>query len=158
MVANLSELVRLTKAQIKPAAEMLNRAFQDDQLLTYLFPDASQRKKRSHYIFELRVRLGVTYGEVYAISPNLEAVAVWLPLEKADTMLWSKIQSEEATLSSRIGEEAYSRRRSFGDCASSLHKRHAPFAHWYLPQQRNQPPTDYGFHHRFWAEWSISGL
>ena len=132
MAADLNSLVRLTKAEIKPASEMFARAFHDDPLLIYFLPDAAKRKNVSHYIFELRVRLGVTYGEVYATSPNLEGVAVWLFSEGADAAPWRRVRGGGSSLSSKIGEEAYSRRRSFGDYASSLHKRHAPFPHWYL--------------------------
>ena len=83
MGADLNDLVRLTKAQIKPAAETLVQAFQDDPLIAYFIPDASERNNKSPYIFHLLIRYGLLYGEVYAISPNLEGVAVWLPSEKA---------------------------------------------------------------------------
>jgi len=72
MVADLNKLVRLTKSQIKPAAEMVARAFQDDPLFAYFISDALERKNKLHHLFERLIRYGVLYGEVYAISPNLE--------------------------------------------------------------------------------------
>ena len=38
--------VRLTKAQVQPASQVLARAFQDDALFAHLIPDTSERKKK----------------------------------------------------------------------------------------------------------------
>ena len=45
-------------------------------LFAFFIPDASERKNKSHYIFEFLIRYGVLYGEAYATSSNLEGVAV----------------------------------------------------------------------------------
>jgi len=132
MVADLSNLVRLQKSQIKPAAEMLTRAFQDDPLSAYFIPDASERKNKSPYIFQVLIRYGILYGEVYATSPNLEGVAAWLPSEKADMALWRSIWSGGLSILFKLGIKALRRQLAFADCAYSIHKRHAPFRHWFL--------------------------
>ena len=46
MVLFSNNLIHLDKAQIKPAAEMLARAFQDDPLYTYFFPTTIERKNK----------------------------------------------------------------------------------------------------------------
>jgi len=150
MVADLKNLVRLEESHIELAGEMLGRAFHDDPLLSYFFPDASQRKSQSRYLFGFRVGLGITYGEVYATSPNLEGVAVWLPYGDADTMPWEKGRYGAGSLSSKIDREAYSRRQSFGDYSSLLHKRYAPSAHWYLACIGVEP--------QFWGKGYASAL
>lgn len=132
MAADLNSLIRLDDSHIKPAGKMFARAFQDDPLLVYFFPDAVQRRDISHHIFELRVNLGVTYGEVYASSPALEAVAVWLPYGEGDVTPWERDRFGADLLSSRLDSEACSRRQSFGEYASSLHRRCVPSPHWYL--------------------------
>jgi len=52
MIADLSSLIILTKAQIKRTAEMLARAFQNDPMCTYWIPDATERKNKSRFVLE----------------------------------------------------------------------------------------------------------
>lgn len=132
MATDLSALVRLTKAQVKPAAEMMARAFQDYPLFVYFLPDASERKKKSTYDFQSLIGYGLLYGEVYATSPNLEGVAVWLPSGKVSMTLWRNIRSGRLFMLFRLGIKFFLKHRSFGDYISSIHKRHAPFPHWTL--------------------------
>jgi len=132
MIADLSSLVRLTKAQIKPAAEMLARALQNDPACTYCIPNTTERKNKSHILFENMVRFGVLYGEVYATSHNLEGVVSWVPSDKADLTIWRIIRSGYFSILFRLGRKNVSRIMSYGDYASLMHKRHAPFRHWYL--------------------------
>lgn len=132
MVANLKDLVRLNKAQVKSVAEMMARAFQDTSISAYFFPDVSERKKKAPYTFQSMIRYGLLYGEVYATSLNLEGVAVWLPSDKVHRTLWRNIRSGNLPISFKVGKEALSRQRTFGEYVSSIHKRHVPFAHWYL--------------------------
>jgi ribosomal protein S18 acetylase RimI-like enzyme len=132
MVADLNHLVRLNTSQIKPAAEMLARAFQDYPLNYYFIPDASERGNKLHYIYEKFIRSGVLYGEVYATSPNLEGVAAWLPSEKVDVMLWRVIRTGTFSLLFRFGKGFISRQLPVGKYISLKHKRHTPFRHWFL--------------------------
>ena len=132
MVDDLNNLVRLQKSQIKPVGEMLARAFQDDPLSAYIIPDASRRENMLPYGFEFVVRLGVSYGEVYATSPNLEGIAAWLPSEKANMTLWRMIRNGALPLCFRFGKQTILRQSHVFNFTSSMHKRHAPFRHWYL--------------------------
>ena len=123
--------VRLGRSQIKAAGAMLARAFYDDPFSVYLIPDDSRRGKLLPYIFEFSTRFGASYGEVYATSPNLEGVAVWLPSEKADMTLWRVMRNGGLSLLPRLGGDLI-RRLPALNSISSLRKRHAPFRHWYL--------------------------
>ena len=132
MIPDLNNLVRLKESQIKPAAEMLGRAFQDDPLSGYFFPDAVKRKNKLPYIFKFLIRYGVLYGEVYATSPNLEGVAVWLPPGKVDMTLRRMIWSGDFSILFNLGVKFISRQRSITKYIFSMHKCHAPFRHWFL--------------------------
>lgn len=132
MTADPNNLVRLQKFQIKPASEMLTRAFQDYPLSPYFFPDASQREKKLYYGFEFLVRLSISYGEAYATSPLLEGVAVWLPPDKAGITKWTAIRHGGLSLVFRLGMKSTMRKFSVGRFTSSIHKRHMPLPHWYL--------------------------
>ena len=131
MVFDLGSLVRLQPSQAKLAGEMLSRVFQDDPIVSYYFPNACRRGNRLIYMFEFLVRLGISCGEVYATSPGLEGVAIWLP-PKATMTLWKVIRSGGLSLLLKIGVNFVLRGWSTGRLFSSLRKRHAPFPHWYL--------------------------
>ena len=132
MTVDLNNLFRLTKTQIKPAAEMMARAFHDDPGVVYYIPDVSERKNRSTYFFQFMIRYALLYGEVYATSPNLEGVAAWLPSEKVHMTLWRVIRSRGLSMQLKPGRKTASQVGSFGDYVLSIHKRHAPFRHCYL--------------------------
>ena len=131
-IADLDKLVRLTKAQVKPASGMLARAFQDDPLMAYFFPDASERENKSPHIFEFMLRYGVLYGEVYATSPDLEGVAVWLPSGKVGMTLWRMVRSGDFSILFKLGMKSLRRQLTYSDYASLIRRRHTPFRHWFL--------------------------
>jgi len=132
MIADLSNLTRLTKAEVRPAAEMLARAYHDDPLYVYLIPDDSERKNKSRYLHEFFLHYGLSYGEVYATSPNLEGVAVWLPPERAHPTAWRSIRSGALPMILRLGWRFISRQQHINGYILPTHKRQAPFPHWYL--------------------------
>jgi len=131
-LVNLNSLIRLTSAQIKPAAQMLSRAFQEDALYVYLVPGAADRERILPYLFQFRLRYGLRYGEAYATSTGLEGIAIWFPSKNAHMTRWMLLRSGGLELFSKAGKEVIARISSFGDYASVLHQRHAPFPHWYL--------------------------
>ena len=79
MSTDSKDLVQLNKSHAKPATEVLVRAFWNHPPLQYYFPDELERKKTAPYFLSFAVFSGIRYGEVYATSPNLEGVAVWIP-------------------------------------------------------------------------------
>jgi GNAT superfamily N-acetyltransferase len=133
MTSDLNDLIRLDKSRLKPAAEMMARAFHDDPGSVYFFPDVAERSSKLPYLFRLLIGYGLLYGEVYATSPNLEGVAVWLPSEKSYRTLWRNIRSGGLSLLFRIGREAAAREYALGEYFESLRQRCAPAAYWYLP-------------------------
>jgi len=132
MITGLNSLVWLKKSQVKPASEVLARAFHDYPVFVHFIPDASRRRNRLHYLFRYLIRFGVLYGEVYATSPNLEGVAVWLPSEKTGPTAWRMIRSGSLALLFQFGWEAISRQLPVADFMSAIQKRNAPFPHWFL--------------------------
>jgi len=134
LLTDLGNLVCLTKAQIKPAAKVLARAFQDYPLFANFIPDASKRKLLLPDIFQFLTRYGILYGEVYATSPGLEGIAVWFPSEKVKMTLWKMIRVGGFTLIYDYFRAAkfILRLLSYNEYALKLHNRHAHFPHWYL--------------------------
>ena len=122
MKADFSEPVRLTESQIEPAAATLARAFQDYPVFTYVFPDACERRNELPLLLQSFVHYGALNGEVYATSPNLEGVAVWMPPDH--TSVSSPVPG--------ISQDALDRMAYWGRQAGSIRKRHVPSAHWFL--------------------------
>ena len=131
-IGDLNNLARLEKSQVKPAAEMLARVFQDEPVYVYFVPDESQRKNKLHYHFALRLRHALSCGEVYAVSPNLEGIAMWFPPRYAKLTPWAIIRSGGLSVRFNLGKESVSRQMYINDYFHSIHMRHAPFPHWYL--------------------------
>jgi len=132
MVADLNNLVRLNKAQVKPAAEMLARAFQNYPLLQYYFPDELERKKIASYFVSVAVFSGIRYGEIYATSPNLEGVAIWFPSGNYPVTIWKLVRSVPLSVIFGFGRYGGGRMRQLGEYVDAVHQRLAPFGHWFL--------------------------
>ena len=91
-------IIRLTKNEVRSASEVLARALYDDPQTAYVYPNISERNKRLKHVFELILRFGVLYGEVYATSENLEGIAVWVRSEKAEITLPKMIRCGDVLL------------------------------------------------------------
>ena len=124
--------VRLDKSQAKPAVEVLARAFQDDPLFVYLFPDASQRIMKSSHFFRRMVRYGLLYGEVYATSPEMEGVIILLPSENAEMSPWRMLRAGMLLMMSKLSLSEMRRFMRFAEYAMAMNRRLAPFRHQHL--------------------------
>ncbi|MBA7665440.1 hypothetical protein ES703_73510 [subsurface metagenome] len=132
MVADLSNLVRLNKTQVKPAAEVLSRAFQNYPLLQYYFHDELKRKKIALYFVSFAIFSGIRYGEIYAASPNLEGVAIWFPSDNYPVTIWKLVRSVPLSVIFGFGRYGGGRMRQLGGYVDAVHQRLAPFGHWFL--------------------------
>jgi ribosomal protein S18 acetylase RimI-like enzyme len=126
------DLIRLSKQQVRPACEMLTRAFSDDPKLTHLIPDISVKKDLSSCLFEFELQYGMNYGDVYTTSPAVEGVAAWLPSAKSEITFWRAFRSGGMKLQKSLGKTAMDRLMSFSAAVDNLHKKHAPYPHYYL--------------------------
>ena len=132
MVADLNNLVRLNKAQVKPAAEVLSQAFQNYPLLQYYFHDELERKKIALYFVSFAIYSGIRYGEIYATSLNMEGVAVWIPSDNYPVTIWKLVRSVPLSVIFGFGRYGGGRMRQLGEYIDAVHQRLAPFGHWFL--------------------------
>ena len=123
---------RTNHRQIKPMADMLARAFHDDPMPQYVFADAESRDAKLPNFYEIPLRYGLRYGEVYATSANLEGVAVWLPSEKAYMSSRGIILAGAILNTLRMGSKPGERIDRLGTFLDKQHKLHVPEKHWYL--------------------------
>ena len=132
MTTESSDLVRLEKAHIKPAAFMLARAFKNDPINAYAYPDAREKDARLPYQYDFLLRYGLRYGEAYATSPKLEGIAVWLPPRKVFMSFWRLILSGTIPPMLKMGREVRRKMKSFWEYAEAKHNEIMHFPHWYL--------------------------
>jgi GNAT superfamily N-acetyltransferase len=131
MKSELSGLVRLKKGQVRSAAEVVVRAFYDDPLAVYLFPDVAEREIKLPRVFEPMVRYCHLYGGACATSANLEGIIVWLPSERAHRTLWRNIRSGHRCMLFRIGRRAAAKLKALDAYVAAMQKRHASSAYCY---------------------------
>jgi GNAT superfamily N-acetyltransferase len=123
-------LVKLDPARTMEAARTLARAFMNDPLQTYTFPDPAQRAEISVPHFESMVRYGLLAGDVWVTEGSIDGVGIWLPPEHRQ---YREELFEEAgfgRLPEVMGEEAFSRFMTVIEHLEELHKRDVPEPHW----------------------------
>ncbi len=124
--------IMLEKEQLERAGEVLSRAFRDDPELLSLVPDASKRQKLLRSMFRPALRHALKHGEVYAASPAIEGVAVWLPSDTPEMSLWAMLRGGGLGLLFGAGWGLARKMKEDEDFAHKLRRQLAPFLHWYL--------------------------
>lgn len=130
--SELESLVRLNKAHIKPTVDVMTRAFTDAAFLQYYFPDDVKRREMAEYFLSFAVYSGIRYGEAYAPSADIEGVAIWMRSEDYPVTLWRLVRSVPLSVLFGFGRPGGARMRQMGDTIDAIHKRLAPFPHWFL--------------------------
>lgn len=114
------------------AAASLARAFQDDPLQTYVFPDPAERAALSQAHFAPLLEYGLRFGTVLTTAAELRGAAVWLPPGRTE------ITDERATeagldkLPELLGVEAATRFFAALSAVEPYHKTDVPVNHSYV--------------------------
>ena len=132
MTPDLNDLFRLTKNETTHAVETLTKAFENDPLYSFLIPDEEKRNALLPHFFKFRLRYGLSYGEVYSISQNVEGLAVWLPYNNITMTPLRILKCGGFQMSLRAGKNTMNRLSLLEEFTSNIHKRNANFPHWYL--------------------------
>jgi len=136
-MSELYHLKRLREDQIEETSRVLGRAFQDDPLFVYCYPDPIERKNKSVTHFEWLILLGILSGEVYITSSDIESVAVWHPYAIEDKKR-GKQSKEIIRRLRKVRRKAFSdvfyseRMAIFEEISNSFQNEHVNFPHWYL--------------------------
>jgi GNAT superfamily N-acetyltransferase len=132
MQPDLSILMRLDKSQAKPAGEVLARAFNDDPALISFITEPRRRAEIMRAMFRMVVSHAVLKGEVYAVSPRLEGIAVWISSGAPEIGFWTAVRGGGLALLFKGGREFMVKMKQDEDFARELRRRLAPAPHWYL--------------------------
>jgi ribosomal protein S18 acetylase RimI-like enzyme len=132
MSVKSSEVITLDRDNIKPASQVLARAFQDSSVYIYAYPDADERQKKLPGEFESVLRYGLRYGQVHTTSERLEGIAIWIrpaTISMAFRRMW---WVNAIWLAMRKGLSASWRMFQLNNHLEKKHNKLAPFDHWYL--------------------------
>ncbi len=135
-----SEPMRLTAKDIPAANAVFARAFRDDPLYSYFFTDSKDRERMLPIIFKFRLRYGIACGEVYASSPHMEAVAIWMSSASDHMTFMRLIRTGGLSMFLSAGSDARKRMQGAIRWAGAIKAKHANFAHWHLSPIATDPP------------------
>ena len=130
MTTETRDVINLDMTDVKRAAAVLSRAFQEDPVFSYFIPDPETRKAKSHYIFEMLVQYSIRYGEVYA-TPDFECVATVLPDDKVEMNFRNALTNGGLPIITRLNPVSVIRQLKVTDLMCSVHKELAPYPHIY---------------------------
>jgi ribosomal protein S18 acetylase RimI-like enzyme len=125
-------LIRLERSHVKPATRMLARAFADDPLMRALAPDDHRRPLVLARCFACVLRLGLYYGEAYAVDRQLSGVAVWLPSSALGDTLWRRIRTGVVWIPLLCGWSFFRRIWGYHEHLLARWQAHAPQRFLYL--------------------------
>ena len=132
MSSEKETIVLLNKSQAKAASLSLVKAFWNHQPLQYYFPDEDERERIAPYFFSTVVFYGIRYGEVYAVSQDLEGVAIWIPSRYYPVTTGRSLRSVPLSEILGFGKNGGARMKSLGQYIDMIHSRMVPSKHWFL--------------------------
>ena len=138
-VENFESLFLLQKRNVSEASLVVARAFQDDLIDSYFFPDPEERKKKLPYFYKYRLDQAVRYGTVYATSSNLEGIAAWLPCDLKEIAMWKMMLTGGFKLFRKMGNEVTSRMMAVKDFVDSKTKKNAGDKYLHLEMLAVEP-------------------
>jgi ribosomal protein S18 acetylase RimI-like enzyme len=108
----------------------LARAFQDDPMFRWVFPDPARRRRDLGLLNRVLLQYGLRYG-CADHSNDGSAVALWIP--PGQKMTTARLaRSGNLLLPMRIGVGRLRALLTASSAMDRIHKRCAPVPHWYL--------------------------
>jgi GNAT superfamily N-acetyltransferase len=127
------EIVRLPESQIQRAGEVMARAFFNDPLIVYMFPDVAQRARLLPLHFTPFIHYVHLFGEAFATGGDLQGVAVWLPPGELELRPEGMQQTRLDQAAELIGREALQRYLTMEKHIEPYHQTEVAARHWFLP-------------------------
>ncbi|MBN2149613.1 MAG: GNAT family N-acetyltransferase [Anaerolineales bacterium] len=127
----MDAFISCNEAHLEALASLLARAFFDDPLYCYAFPDASLRRARAAWDLGKLALYGMHFGQVLA-SPALSGCVVALPPGETDFSEERMGLVGMLDAAAHIGLEGEKRLMTFVNETERYHAEVAPQPHWYL--------------------------
>lgn len=126
----MEPIQQLSPAATERAVITLERAFANDPMFRWMFPDPRQRSRSLQAFLRVPVQYGLRYGYVTESNDGM-AVAIWLPPGRAITIS-GMVRCGMLAVPFRVGFRPFVRFMGADDVMGRFHKRFVPEPHWYL--------------------------
>lgn len=124
-VKDLQSLFQLQKQNVIEASLIAARAFQDDLIDSYFFPNPDKRKEILPAFYEYRLNFAVRHGMVYATSSKMEGIAAWIHSDIGEISMWQLIRSGGFKLFRKLGYGLTSKMMPVKDFVTSMKLKNA---------------------------------
>jgi GNAT superfamily N-acetyltransferase len=121
---------RLNLDQIEPASAMLTRAFFDDPMSVFIYPDELRRAEILPGLYREAIAYALHAGEVHTVGA-VDAVAIWVP-PNAAVMTPDQALVASETLAVHANAEERRRLALVIEQLEALRQQYAAAPHWYL--------------------------
>jgi GNAT superfamily N-acetyltransferase len=128
----LADISSLQSHQIPGAIEVLYRAFLNDPMMCYIFPDPHERNRLLRRICRAPIRYSLLYGEAYGTGDKTEGVACWLKPGQTRPTLWRLFRAGMLFLPFLIGRDAWLRFNRVLVSSERIHMQAMLEPHWHL--------------------------
>lgn len=127
----MKDVKSLEKKDINEASEVLARAFRDDDFTKYILDGKKKKHEKLARIFQVALKFGLLYGEVYT-TENLEAICNWFLPDQYKRPTWRWIRSGALGMLKEVGLNFLKRENPTTDLREELRFEHIKTPHWYL--------------------------
>lgn len=125
-------LYKVERADLMRAEVMLADAFYDDPGVLFIMNSEVCDKNMTKPLHRFNLEYGMRYGIICATSKNLEGIVIWLPPEETRMSAIKAIKSGGLFIFRKIFMNTLKALRTYEKISINLHKKYAPFPHWYL--------------------------
>jgi ribosomal protein S18 acetylase RimI-like enzyme len=134
------ETIPQPEATRDDAARLQARAFFDDPLFTWVFPDEAHRRAGLPWLMSVGIGLGLRFGEAHTTSGSMMGHAVWLSPGSTHVTPDRLEAAGFVDPERRIGAAALTRFGTFMEQVAPQHEELVPEPHWYLLILGVDPP------------------
>jgi ribosomal protein S18 acetylase RimI-like enzyme len=126
-----------TRADVRRLAATMARAFDDDPLMMWIFPDAVMRRRRLPLLFAVLLRRFYLAGratDLVADGDQILGGAMWAPPDQWPPPAWRQLVAVPGMIRA-LG----SRLPAAGETSSAIARHHPGGTHWYLSGIGTEP-------------------
>lgn len=127
-----SNLYKVQKSDIKKCAVMLAHSFSSDGGLTRMIGDSKFNEAKMISLFRFIVKAALKYKHVYAISPEMEGLVIWLPENVTHLSTFDFFTNGGIRIILRHGFRMPLGMMKYEQFAAQHHNQHIKKPHWYL--------------------------
>lgn len=121
------------RSDVEPLSASLARAFSDDPVMTWLFPEAKQQARVRQYFAMYLDKISLRHGVTYTTAGH-EGGAIWLPPEQWELKPWDILRTLPSTARALGGRLPFALRTLL-----QVEKNHPHEPHYYLATLGTDP-------------------